>query len=218
MQANFHKESMVLKSNSERYSILQSIKNFRKHVHDNDTVLSIGDGPSHYRPLFKKFIGFDIDKNLKTDLLADIYSIPITNNKINSAMCIQVMEHLKYPAKALKEINRIMKPGGKILITAPQGCALHDEPYDFFRYTPYSLRFLLEESGFEIIDIKPRGGYFWYMANRMKYMKKFSPKIIRPLVTVLFSFFIPLMLFYLDDIDKEKKLTLGYSVIAVKKA
>jgi SAM-dependent methyltransferase len=217
MKTNFHKESMMLKANSERYSILQSVKNFKQQIKENDLVLSVGDGPSHYRPLFKKYIGFDISKSLSIDFMADIYRIPIKSNSIPSIINIQVMEHLKYPEKALKELNRIMKPGGKMLITAPQGCALHDEPYDFFRYTPYSLKFLLEESDFEVKEIKPRGGYFWYLANRLKHIEKFSPRIIKPFVIALFSFFIPLIFFYLDKVDKEKKLTLGYSAIAIKK-
>lgn len=217
MKANFHKESVLLKSNAERYSILQAIKRFKEHISYDSLVLSIGDGPAHYRPLFKNYLGFDVDRSVKTDFIADGYAIPIRSNSVQNAICIQVMEHMLYPQKALDEMNRILKPNGKLLITVPQGGALHDEPYDFFRYTPYSLKFLLENSGFQITELKPKGGYFWYLGNRLKQMKNFSPKLIRPIVMAVFSFLIPLILFYLDDIDKEKKLTLGYSVIATKK-
>ncbi len=104
-----------------------------------------------------------------------------------------------------------------MLITVPQTAMLHDEPHDYFRYTPYSLRYILEDVGFTILSLKPRGGYFWVLANMFKKMKHQTPKILRFIVLPIFSFLIPLFLFYLDKIDKKKKFTLGYEVVVMKK-
>ena len=54
---------------------------------------------------------------------------------------------------------RVLRPGGYLLLTAPQTNELHEEPRDFFRYTNYGLHNLLEEAGFRVEHMDQRGKY-----------------------------------------------------------
>jgi SAM-dependent methyltransferase len=217
MKATFTKDNIILKSNPQRYSILQAVKNFSEMI-DDELVISIGDGPSHYRSLFQNYIGFDIERDNKNiDFVADAYNIPIKSNSIGAIISIEVLEHLRHPEKGISESYRVLGKGGRMLITVPLIGGLHDEPCDFFRYTPYSLKFMLENAGFEIISIKPKGGYFWVLANLSKKMRFHTPKFLSSIIYPLFSFLIPLVLFYMDRLDHEKKITLGYEILVIKK-
>ena len=73
---------------------------------------------------------------------------------------ISVLEHLPKPQLALNEAYRITKHKGSICLITVQNYILHDAPYDYFRYTKYSLEKMLNESGFTITKIQSLGNYF----------------------------------------------------------
>ena len=51
------------------------------------------------------------------DIISDITSIPVSDNTFDAVMCIEVFEHLPNPIDALVELNRVLKPGGKLILT-----------------------------------------------------------------------------------------------------
>ena len=59
---------------------------------------------------------------------------------------LEVFEHIKYPNKAVNEIYRLLKPNGNFLMSVPFMFPIHDEPYDFQRWTLQGLRFLIKIS------------------------------------------------------------------------
>lgn len=77
---------------------------------------------------------------LRPDIFADASSLPIADSSVDHVVCLEVIEHLRDPAAALREIERVLKPGGCAWISVPFMYPIHNEPFDFQRYTEYGLR------------------------------------------------------------------------------
>jgi SAM-dependent methyltransferase len=69
-----------------------------------------------------------------------------------------VLEHVFNPDDFLNEVNRVLKPSGKLLLTVPFVWDEHEQPYDYARYSSFGLRSLLEKHGFSIVKHEKVGG------------------------------------------------------------
>lgn len=100
-------------------------------------------------------------KKLDHDIYSPIDAIPVSNDEFDFVLCSEVFEHIPEPIKAMKELVRICKPGGKILITAPFTSGVHQEPYHFYSgFSPFFYNFLKEKYNLNIIDFKSQGDMF----------------------------------------------------------
>ena len=78
----------------------------------------------------------------KCDIICDIKNMPLKNDSIDLIVNLEVLEHLPEPVKAFEEFNRILKNGGKVLITCPNFCTPHQIP--FFFYSGFSKEFFCD--------------------------------------------------------------------------
>lgn len=139
----------------------------RAEKHLKGLLIDIGCGTKQYHnvvaPHVKEHIGIDHFKTLhdksNIDVFATAYSLPFKNNSFDSAICTEVLEHLEEPSKAIRECWRILKPNSIAIYTTPFIWHVHEEPRDFFRYSPYGLKYLFEANGFEVIEISPLDGF-----------------------------------------------------------
>lgn len=127
-------------------------------------LLDVGCGSKPYKSLFvvEDYVGLDIDsENTRlsgtADKLYDGKDFPFEDNSFDSVLCNQVLEHVFNPQDFLSEINRVLKPGGRLLLTVPFVWDEHEQPYDFARYSTFGLRALLEGGGFKFISHKKLG-------------------------------------------------------------
>jgi SAM-dependent methyltransferase len=133
-------------------------------------LLDVGCGSKPYWPLFRTnvehYIGVDYgQKNatgLQHDAAADGSNLPFKANTFDTVLCTEVIEHLEEPWKAIEEMYRVLKPGGHLILSAPQTYWLHEEPRDFYRFTQFGLKYLMENSGFALKYFKAKGdaGHF----------------------------------------------------------
>jgi SAM-dependent methyltransferase len=93
------------------------------------------------------------------DVHGDAAAVPFAAESFDGVLCTQVLEHVAEPQRIFEEIRRVLRPGGRLLLTAPQYNALHEEPRDFFRYTRYGLQHLAEKAGFRVERVEPIGGF-----------------------------------------------------------
>ena len=195
------------------------------------TLYDLGCGEAPYRNWIlsqaQEYIGVDWSDSAH-DITADVVSnlnepLPIQDESADTVLSLSVLEHLSKPTVMLSEAHRIMKPGGHLLLQVPWQWGVHEAPYDFYRYTPYSLRLLLENSGFINIDITAQAGFFTMLAMKLNY---FSSRFIRGpkfLKTLMYLVFIPFWYFtqlvapLLDTIDRhwDREAT-GYFIVATK--
>jgi SAM-dependent methyltransferase len=172
-----------------RKAIFESIKMAAPKF--SGSVLDVGCGQMPYKdyllkhnPNISKYIGLDIENSSIhdtsiADLTWDTKTIPTPDNIFDSAMATEVLEHCFEPTETLKEIYRVLKPGGFFFFTVPFLWPLHETPYDAYRYTPFSLKHHLEKAGFDEIEIKSLGGWHASMAQMLGLWVTESP--LRPL-------------------------------------
>jgi len=164
----------------------------------------------------------------KIDVASSLDCLPFESDSFDIIICTQVLEHVREPQRVLEELFRILKQGGVVLISAPQGWGVHQAPHDYFRFTRYALSHLLEQAGFEQITITPSGGYFSYLANRLTVFPKtlfwqIESRALRilffPFELVSYLLFIgalPIVLNAMDFLDQKNDYTLNYFVKGTK--
>lgn len=153
--------------------IKDAITNYAK---GNFLDLGCGNKPyqSLYMPLTVSQVGCDVvqsDQN-SVDVLCPATDLKFDNSQFDTVLCTQVLEHVFEHDKLMSEAFRVLKPGGHLILTVPFAWELHEEPYDFFRYTRHALKQLFEQTGFEIDYIKPNGGKWaaiYQLRNNMMY-------------------------------------------------
>lgn len=164
------------------------------------------------------------------DYVCDASAIPVAEGSFDAVLCTEVLEHVPYPQQVVAEFARILRPGGRLLLTAPLGSGLHQEPYHFYGgFTPFWYRKFLAEAGFEDIVIEPNGNFFaLFSQEAIRFMRLSWPlKFPFPLALFwlpfwlllfpLFAVLLPPVAMWLDRYDSEQRFTVGYHVLAIRK-
>lgn len=221
--------SFWLRTDAENWSISRFIKGAANEIPEGSQVFDAGAGSSPYRQYFN---GHDYQCCDAFDIrgvtyLADLHSLPIIDAAYDTVICTQVLEHVQYPQRVLEELYRVLRPGGKLYLTAPQGWGLHYEPYNFFNFTRYGLDLLFKDVGFQVESIRERGGVFWYLGKRLRslvpylYIQRNGLGKVFMFTVFLFTapilrYILPMTMYYLDALDKKQGYTLGYACVCTK--
>ena len=231
----------------EHYSINKFMKKAASKIDSNILLLDAGAGVMPYKKYFLHTTYESTDYvhpdhlNLKHTFLCDLQDIPKENNFYEVIINTQTLEHVKDPQKVLHEFYRILKPGGKLFLTAPGCWGVHYAPHHYFNFTNFGLQLMFEKAGFKVVSIQPRGGFFIFIGrmllempfniygqylfrqgiSSMTYSQPGKLNFKSPYVYLLLPFFIlslpfvlviiPLICFLLDFLDRKKDFTIGYN-------
>lgn len=142
-----------------RRGLFLGVKKYASQI--NGEVLDVGCGKKPYRKLFSTdtYIGIDIenpghdhaDENI--DVYYDGKTFPFPESRFDAVISSEVFEHVFNPEDFLLEVNRVLKPHGKLLLTTPFVWDEHEQPNDYARYSSFGIKYLLERKGFEIVSI-----------------------------------------------------------------
>jgi SAM-dependent methyltransferase len=204
------------------YKKLRQYRRFAK-----GKLLDIGCGSKPYCQLFspgvKEYVGLDFKKTAgdrisHADVIGSALDLPFANNSFDTVLSTEVLEHIPLPGKMLKEIYRVLRPGGYIILTAPLFWPIHEKPFDYFRYTPYGLRYLLEESGLKIIKLDKTMGLFSTVGQLFSYgmytefgaRQRFAVKA----AILLLCFVIQRLALFLDLLYGSRGDSLDYLIVA----
>lgn len=159
------------------------------------------------------------------DFVSDITAIPVADASFDVVLCTEVLEHVPEPLAALAELNRVLRPGGRLFLSAPLGAGLHQQPYHFYGgYTPHFYRRFLPACGFAVESLTPNGGFYRHLlqelhraAGLIQRQRRYS--WLHPAYWLLrlgFARALPRWLARLDDEHPIEDFTVGYHLTARK--
>lgn len=226
-----------LKNQENRESWLQQTL---QKIPAGSKILDAGAGTQQYKVFckhldyvaqdFAEYDGKGDDKGLqmgtfdygKLDIISDITAIPRPDASFDAIMCIEVLEHLPEPSKAITEFSRLLKPGGHLVITAPFGSLTHFAPYHYCTgFNRYWYEKQLTANGLVISELTPNGNYFEYLGQELYRVrtaaKKYSadkPKAIESIALLLVRRM--LLRFSIKDSGSSESACFGYHLLAKK--
>ncbi|GBO52276.1 hypothetical protein APA_5366 [Pseudanabaena sp. lw0831] len=158
------------------------------------------------------------------DIVSDIVSIPEPDQSFDVVLCSEVFEHLPDPLGALQEFERLLVPGGKLILTAPFCSLTHFSPYHFYSgFNRYFYETNLRKYGFEILKIETNGNFFDYVAQELRRVNYVAQRYANYNFSELDHNTIYQSLSLLEIINQENNnsselLCFGYHVLAEKQS
>lgn len=199
-------------------------------------VLDAGAGDCPHRHCFDHAVYESCDivepSHGSHTFLCSLESIPRPGATYDAVLCIQVLDDVPDPEAVLRELRRVLKPGGSLFLSAPQSGRVHNPPWHFFHFTRYGLARLFERTGFEVLLMKPWGGIFWelsYVVSKLpRYLyrqhagaadagmprgrlRSMFAKLLYYASLPACSYGLPLLFFYADRLDRTRDFTIGYT-------
>jgi SAM-dependent methyltransferase len=206
-------------------------------------VLDVGAGSAPYRGLFahcdyktQDFAQLRGDQlrhggYAPIDIVSEANVIPVPDASFDVIICTEMLEHVPEPIAVVREFGRIVAPGGRLILTAPLGSGIHQEPYHFYGgYTPYWYRRFLQEAGFGSIAVTANAGTLRHVAQEtIRFARTTRPfgfgapwyvqllwlpfwVILAPILALG----VPVAASLLDRFDREQRFTVGYHVTAIR--
>lgn len=120
-------------------------------------LLDLGCGTKPFQRPGIEWVGFDVEGNPFADVVGSATNLPFADASFDCVLSTQVLEHVDDPQRMLLECARVLRPGGTLILSAPQYWELHEQPHDYFRFTEYGLRVLLQRANFSVSDIRREG-------------------------------------------------------------
>jgi SAM-dependent methyltransferase len=150
-------------------------------------VLDAGAGNAPYRHHFGH-VSYEtadfgeVDKEYcHLDYRCRLEDMPMADGTYDLVICSQVLEHVPEPVAVLKEIRRVLKPGGQAWLSAPLFYEEHETPYDFHRYTQFAWRRMAAASGFTVDSIEWLEGYYGTLSYQLAMASRELPAVWLPL-------------------------------------
>jgi SAM-dependent methyltransferase len=200
---NLKVDKMLISFYLIRKSLLAAVSELKPKLYG--TVLDLACGVMPYKEflkndLIKEYIGVDLEPTqyhhlVKPDYYWDGNKIPLEDSSVDFVIATEFLEHYFDTNHILKEINRVLKPGGIFFFTVPNIWPIHEAPYDYHRFTPFTLEEHFKKNHFSSWEIKPLGGFHYHLAlslalwNDFRLQRKHK-KIFKPFLNLFLKFLV----------------------------
>jgi SAM-dependent methyltransferase len=130
-------------------------------------LVDVGAGRQPYATLFRsrvrRIVAIEFpgpSPREAVDVMADAHTLPLRTGVADTVLCVEVLEYLVDPRRAVAELARILAPGGALLLTAPQMRGASHETNDYWRFGRAGLALLARDAGLANVCVEPCGGFF----------------------------------------------------------
>jgi SAM-dependent methyltransferase len=143
-------------------------------------LLDVGCGDKPYEHLFRpyvsEYLGIEHEESFgatsasrrdKADVRYHGGRLPFPDASFDTVISVQVLEHTPDPATLIREIGRVVRDDGLVILSAPFSFRLHEEPHDYFRFSPHGLRVLCEGAGLVVEEISPHGNLWSLLGHKL---------------------------------------------------
>jgi SAM-dependent methyltransferase len=166
-------------------------------------------------------VNLDLAAGAEVDIQADAVNLPFKNNTVDSVVCTGVLEHVPDSGQAVREILRVLKPGGSAFFELPFMQTRHATPSDFSRWTPEGIRQLLRD--FQMVELRvaagPASALAWLFQETMALLFSFRILFLYKIGLRIFGYFaIPIswLDLFLENHPLAYQGACGYAVVVVK--
>ena len=126
-------------------------------------LLDVGCGVKPYydwfEPYVSEYVGLDVPGNPEAELEGTIEAIPAEDASFDVVLCTQVLEHCDDPAEGVRELRRVLRPGGRVLLSTHGVQVYHPAPHDLWRWTHEGLeRLFLTNGTWTSVSVRPALG------------------------------------------------------------
>jgi SAM-dependent methyltransferase len=144
--------------------IRRFIEIYSKTIDSKDPIYEFGafqvDGQediANLRCFFpgKEYIGCDMRKGKGVDKIINLLNIDMEPQSVGTALCLETLEHVTNPQKAVSEIYRVLKPNGLAIISSQMSMSIHNYPQDYWRFTPEAFKLMMAD--FKHCDVYQQG-------------------------------------------------------------
>jgi SAM-dependent methyltransferase len=143
-------------------------------------LLDVGCGDKPYEAWFRDYvdayIGIEHAETFgataaghrsRADVVYGGGRLPFRDGVFDTVLSVQVLEHTPRPAPLVAEMARVLAPDGLLILTAPFQFRLHEQPHDYFRYSPHGLRQLCDDAGLEIVETLQQGSLWSVIGHKL---------------------------------------------------
>jgi SAM-dependent methyltransferase len=154
-------------------------------------LLDVGCGDKPYEAIFRPYVteyigvehsdtfgltsaaeaepatGAQVPRRRGPDVLYDGDRLPFPDRSFDTVLSVQVLEHTPKPAELVREMGRVLADDGLLILMAPFQFRLHEQPHDYFRYSPHGLRELCARAGLEIVHVEQQGSLWSLMGHKL---------------------------------------------------
>jgi len=200
------------------------IPEINEHAHGQIIDIGCGDMPfkRHLEAKGTVYDTLDIEERAGgVKYIASVLDMSVIKEQsYDTAVCLEVLEHVPQPFVAVQQINRILKTNGVLILSVPHLSRLHEEPHDYFRYTHHGLRTLLETNGFQVLKMEVCGGpmcFFGHQLSTVLLCLCFHIPLVKHIIFFLNKWFISMPYCWIDEkLFKNFLMPLGYICVAKK--
>jgi SAM-dependent methyltransferase len=204
--------------------IVAGVEEFARALPAGARVLDAGAGEGQYRDYFgkQKYVGVDLGVGdaqwnyAGLDCVADLLRLPFGPGCFDAFVSVVTLEHVTEPGQAIAEMGRVARAGAMLYLVVPHEWEVHQHPHDYWRFTKFGVKRLLEENGWEVVRLEAGGGYFRLLSRRLMNGLQFLPGWLMPFAAVLVAP-VALLVGLLDGLDQRQDYTLGYICWAKRK-
>jgi len=180
--------------------------------------LNVGSGAQRFD---LKVYNLDLFFGEEIDIQGDLLNFPIKDETIDTIVCTGVLEHVSDPFKAVDEIYKALKFGGRVFLETPFMQTIHAAPKDFSRWTPEGLKKLMCAFDVKSVDVVagPASALAWQFQETMAMLFSFNNEILHKIGLRIFGWLaVPLswLDFFLERNPMAWRAASGYSLVAVK--
>ena len=197
----------------------KSPKKIIRNIGLDKLIVNLGSGPKKLRD---DIINVDFYPFINVDVVADIGNLPFKSNSIDVIINEAVLEHNKNPQLLIKEMHRVLKPGGLIYITTVFVASFHSSPNDYYRWSKEGLRELL--GGFKEKEIGiicgPTSAMLSIFNEWLAIFCSFGIKYLHQILLIMFTVITsPLKIFdyLISKFPSAQNIAYGFYYIGTKK-